>query len=87
KLKETGTTHWNSPNFGANNTSGFTALPGGSRYFDGTFYSMCLYGYWWSSTESSSDYAWYRSLGYDYSRVYRDDKYKQYGFSVRLVRD
>ena len=40
KLKEPGTTHWNSPNTGATNESGFMALPGGSRSSGGTFYSM-----------------------------------------------
>jgi len=37
KMKEAGTTHWQSPNTGATNSSGFTALPGGSRIFNGDF--------------------------------------------------
>ena len=57
QLKETGTSHWQSPNAGATNTSGFTALPGGSRTNDGTFYSIGGYGYWWSSTEGTGT-AW-----------------------------
>lgn len=44
KLKETGTTHWNSPNTGATNETGFTALPGGFRYENGTYYAMKNYG-------------------------------------------
>ena len=30
-MKEHGTTHWNESNIGANNTSGFAALPGGYK--------------------------------------------------------
>ena len=40
KLKEPGTTHWNSPNTGADNSSGFTALPGGYRNCNGTFTAL-----------------------------------------------
>ena len=35
KLKETGTLHWDSPNLGATNESGFTGLGGGYRYQNG----------------------------------------------------
>ncbi len=48
KLKETGTTHWRSPNAGATNESGFTALPGGHRDVNGTFSAMGDDGFWWS---------------------------------------
>jgi len=87
KLKETGTTHWNSPNEGATNESGFAALPGGYRYYNGYFYSLGSSAYFWSSTEYGSSRAWSRLLYYDYASVYRYDDYKHYGFSVRLVRD
>ncbi len=53
KLKETGTTHWNSPNEGATNESGFTALPGSELDFTADFSSgdkIGIYGNWWSST-------------------------------------
>jgi uncharacterized protein (TIGR02145 family) len=49
KLKETEATHWISPNTGATNQSGFTALPGGFRLY-GTFYKIRNYGAWWSSS-------------------------------------
>ena len=87
KLKETGTTHWASPNTGATNETGFTALPGGCRYDNGTFSNIGNYGYWWSATEYSTDYAWYRLMSYSYSNVNRYDYSKELGFSVRCLRD
>lgn len=46
KLKETGYSHWNSPNAGATNEFGFTALPGGYRYPQG-FRNINKSGAWW----------------------------------------
>ena len=88
KMKETGTSHWNSPNTGATNESGFTAFPGGYRLDnDGYYGSIGSFGYFWSSSESSSYYAWERELYYYSSEVYRYDDDKRSGFSVRCVRD
>ena len=87
KLKEAGTTHWNPPNTGATNESGFTALPGGYRYGNGYFHHMGYYAFFWSSTELDSNYAWLRILGYDGSQVGRNYGYKHSGFSFRCVRD
>lgn len=90
KLKETGTKHWTSPNTGATNSIGFTALPGGERNQRGTFVIIGNYGFWWSSTEYGThleDYAWARPMGYYLSDAYRDHSHKTYGFSVRCLRD
>ncbi len=88
KLKETGTAHWYSPNVGATNASGFTALPGGGRlYNDGTFHGVGGNGYWWSSTEGDAIFAWGRYFGYGSAHAYLDYDYKQYGFSVRCIQD
>ncbi|MBI5218614.1 MAG: fibrobacter succinogenes major paralogous domain-containing protein, partial [Bacteroidia bacterium] len=87
KMKETGTIHWTSPNTGATNSSGFGALPGGSRYFNGTYDNVGSNGYWWSATAYDAVSAWLRILGYNYSQVYRYNSSKTYGFSVRCVRD
>jgi len=87
KLKETGTSHWSSPNTGATNETGFTAFPGGYRFSSGTFSNVGNNGNWWSSAEYSSSYAWHWRMFYDTSSVYRDYCSKQFGFSVRCVRD
>lgn len=87
KLKETDTTHWNSPNARATNESGFTALPGGDRYENGNFRNIGKDGSWWSSTEFNSDDFWYRYLIYDYSSIGRDHYSKTNGFSVRCIKD
>jgi uncharacterized protein (TIGR02145 family) len=89
------TTHWNTysetgtigNNLSLNNKSGLSALPGGYRYGNGNFYDVGNYGYWWSSTEGNSNDAWDRHLYYNYSNVGRSGNYKEYGFSVRCVRD
>ena len=87
KLKETGTTHWASPNTDATNETGFTALPGGYRFSNGTFDHIGNYGLWWSATESSASNAWLRYMNYYSSLVSRDYGYEELGLSVRCVRD
>ncbi len=85
KLKETGTSHWMSPNI-ATNESGFTALPGGWRLGTGTFESITGYGYWWTSTESAPN-AFYRKLQYNDDKSFRDTKPENYGMSVRCIKN
>jgi uncharacterized protein (TIGR02145 family) len=87
KLKEVGTTNWNSPNTNATNTSLFTGLPGGSRNYDGNYFGIGEYGYLWSSTENFSNHAWGRRLDYLGGSAVRDDYDKLFGFSVRCLRD
>jgi len=87
KLKEAGTAHWNSPNTGATNESGFTALPGGYRYYNGTFSNVGSYGSWWSSAQDDTNIAWNRYLYYNYSHVGRFSYNRAHGFSVRCMRD
>ena len=88
KLKEEGTTHWQSPNTGATNSSGLTALPGGYRSgSDGYFYNFGSNGYWWSSSAYSSSDAWRWRLYYNYSYVDRSNFSKRLGYSVRCLKD
>jgi len=85
KIKST--TVWNSPNTGGSNSSGFSALPGGHRTGDGTYYAIGKTGLFWSSSENDARYAWFRELYYLNSNVFRNYDYKQGGFSVRCIKD
>jgi len=88
KLKETGLTHWRSPNAGATNESGFTALPGSHRDINGAFSAIGDDGYWWSVTEyGSTGKVWYRNMNYNYAGVVRVSNNKINGHSVRCVKD
>jgi uncharacterized protein (TIGR02145 family) len=88
KLKETGFTHWHSPNTGADNSSGFTALPGSSRVgSDGSFNIPGEAGIWWCSLGYSDSEAWFFSLYHVYSFTNIFNYSKCYGFSVRCVKD
>ena len=86
KMKEVDTTSWNSPNAGATNTSLFSALPGGYRFF-GSYGNVGYGGYWWSSTEYNTSNAWYRCLGFNYGAAGRGIYDKKDGLSVRCLRD
>lgn len=49
-MKASGTEFWQSPNTGATNISGFSGLPAGYRWYDGTFEGIRTNGRWWDST-------------------------------------
>ncbi len=68
-----------------NNSTGFTALPGGTR--SGVFRSVATDGYWWSSTEYNVYHAYSRHLHYYSPILYKNFDVKLNGMSVRLVRD
>jgi uncharacterized protein (TIGR02145 family) len=85
KMKEAGYDHWNSPNTGATNSSGWTGLPGGYLESFG-FSDIGNNGLWWSASESGST-SWKRELYFSYDNVYRDGNFHYFGFSVRCVRD
>jgi len=88
KMKETGLSHWLSPNSGATNESNFTALPGGLRVCDGGFFN--LLGQWacfWSSTFDSVAGPFYENLHYNdpYSGIGNNNA--NGGFSIRCIKD
>jgi uncharacterized protein (TIGR02145 family) len=88
KMKTSGTTNWNSPNTGATNESGFSALPGGSRAVD-SFFHIRIDAFFWSATEDRTNTAWFRYLNLGHSIVFRfiSTLNKSAGFSVRCLKD
>lgn len=88
QLKEIDSIHWSSENTEATNKSGFTALPGGSLYTNGEFQFIGEQGFWWTSTEClSSSYAFRKGIYSSFQYVFMDFSYKEYGFSVRCIKD
>lgn len=87
KMKSTGTTLWQSPNTGATNISGFSGLPGGSTF--GASYNIGSDGYWWSSSEANFAplSSWVYFLGYNSGNIYGDNNSKEFGYSVRCLKD
>ncbi len=87
KLKETGTTHWITPNAGATNECGFSGLPAGFRWPTGGFYGLGAHGNFWTATGASGVTAWYRYMHCTNTEVGHFSSSLQAGFAVRCVRD
>ena len=90
KMKEEGTKHWLSPNTGATNESGFTALPAGMRAPINNPSDYIRRGesaFYWSSSEDNGGYygvAWY--LRYNQLFLGQYDHRKDMGYSIRCVK-
>jgi uncharacterized protein (TIGR02145 family) len=85
KMKDVGTAYWYSPNTGANNSSGFSALPGGSS--DQGFASLSKNGYFWSSTQNADSNPGYWMFFNMKENILHDYYDKKVGFSVRCLKD
>lgn len=87
KLKST--LGWESPNTGATNESGFSALPGGRRLSNeitSSFDSKFFTGYWWSSSINGS-FSWHRNITNSSSNSNRMSGLRQTGMSCRCIKD
>ena len=90
KMKEVGTAHWLSPNTGATNSSGFTALGAGVRYYNGTFIIFNYGNDFWTTTQKDFVYpfkVWDRRLFHNSAIVERGYDFKTEGWSVRCIKD
>lgn len=84
KLKTT--SGWPNNDNGTDNV-GFSALPGGFRPNSGDFFVEGFLGYWWTTSDSDNNYAWFRMIKYNSPKVFRNISFKGEGFSVRCVKD
>jgi len=85
KLKETGLDHWQSPNAGATNETGFTALPGGGYISSKNYFSSIgQEAYFWTSQKGSYSTG-FRLLSSD-DKVMLSQGYSDYGYSLRCIR-
>ncbi len=86
---EDGTGLWNSPNKDATNLSGFSSVPGGARFDDGSCMVMGMHAIYWTSTEYDATSVWFRILDYGIGGIYRDNSNvtKTQGLSVRCIMD
>lgn len=87
KLKETGTTHWQSPNTGATNETGFTALPGGARGFQNVYSNLGIDNSWWTATANDATTAFGRYVTFSTSNCFAYSVGKESGSHVRCVKD
>jgi uncharacterized protein (TIGR02145 family) len=87
KMKEKGLVHWASPNTAATNSSGFTGLPGGARNLNGKFYNLGTEGNWWSMSQPSPTAVTFSTLSYDNDNTTSGTRSKNFGFSVRCLKD
>lgn len=87
KLKEAGTANWLSPNTGATNEKGFSALPGGGRRPAGNFEDQGLYGVWWTSTPSSEFSSRGLTMSNETSSIFIGFSAKETGGAIRCLKD
>lgn len=87
RLKETGTVHWQASNTGANNHTGFKALPAGYRNdHTGNFYLLKNNAMFWTATENDTT-VWIRLLNSTDAGAFRNYAEKRTGMSVRCIKD
>ena len=87
KMKVAGTTYWNSPNTGADNSSGFSALPSGIRYAsNGSFLGLNTAIYLWTATNAGATNAYWDILTNTSAAITSDANSNGYGAYIRLIK-
>jgi len=88
KIKEAGTTHWSSPNTGADNSSNFTGLPGGYRNYNGAYFSLQYNGIFLISTKPANTInSGIVDLAFNATTAAEYDIYRVAGHSIRCVKN
>ncbi|TVR38395.1 MAG: PEGA domain-containing protein [Cryomorphaceae bacterium] len=78
---------WDKPNIDATNDSKFSAVPGGCRHFRGYFESEGTGAYWWTATPVDEVEAWNRSVHSESGELFRKAFDKEYGLSIRCIKE
>ncbi len=87
ELKSTGTSYWFTPNQGATNSSGFTGLPGGDRWYDGTYHFKGERAFFWTSTNYDYSQAFLTYLHNNNTEIVIKEVLKENAMSVRCIKD
>ncbi len=89
KMKEAGLTDWKSPNTGATNESGFTALPGGYRFpgSGSSFGGLTQNANWWTASRPDPNMGFHKQVQYDTPTVSQGGNVKNYGRNVRCIKE
>ncbi len=85
KLKEIGFIHWESPNSGADNLSGFKAVGSGYRNISGVFYAIRQQAYWWVASSSGGGVV--RLVNYNGTDIQKGYTNFQWGYSIRCIKE
>ena len=84
------TSGWSSyegPSGNGTDAFGFSALPAGRKFNSEVYYFEGSHAFFWSSTEYNSDKAYFMNLFYATDYAFLDNLSKDYGFSVRCLKD
>lgn len=86
KLKAT-SKYWEAPNTRADNSSGFGAMPGGTRTNSGLYASAGTIGYFWTATERNTTQGNYLKVNNLMGSVATNGAVKKFGMAVRCVKN
>ena len=87
RIKESGNEHWDLPNKGATNASGFTALPAGKKDFGGGYHHLGYYSKFWSASKVNTDWGKAFEVNSNSGEIFAGTVSKETAFSIRCVRD
>ena len=88
KLKETGTTYWNSPNTGAENYGNFNLRGSGHRVpYDGVFELISNQSFLWTKSQAFPDFSYYLGVVYSSTSATIGFNNQKSGYSIRLIKD
>lgn len=86
-LKEIGITHWDTPNTGASDNFGFTALPGGNRATGGIYAQLGIAGIFWTQDSHLASKAWTKYVIYNNDNITQSSYPRTSALQIRLIKN